>query len=281
MISEDVKTVRNGAQDDRKRWVFVTGGASGIGEGIARVLHDSGYGVILADRDAERLAEVSASFEHVRTVVADVSDPAATAVMRDAAESVDGLWGLVNAAGISMVKHFLLNTEEEWTRILRVNLEGTFRSIGAIAPVLKNNGGGAIVNIASITGRAPAALQAAYAASKAGVIGMSKSLAFDFGPLDITVNAVCPGVVRTPIWDRILEQDAAATGRSEDEIFAEHVKPIPVGRPQSVQDIGEISRFLLSDAARSISGEEIGVTGGMGFVEFDFATAARELPEQL
>ncbi|GAB2564959.1 SDR family NAD(P)-dependent oxidoreductase [Leucobacter ruminantium] len=264
-----------------ERWAFVTGGASGIGEGIARVLHDSGYGVILADRDAARLGEVAASFERVRTVVADVSDPAATTAMREAAESVDGLWGLVNAAGISLVKHFLLNTEEEWTRILRVNLEGTFRACQAVAPVLRRNGGGAIVNIASITGRAPAALQGAYAASKAGVIGFSKSLAFDLGPLDITVNAVCPGVVRTPIWDRILEADAAATGRSEDEIFAEHVKPIPVGRPQTVEDIGELCRFLLSDAARSISGEEIGATGGMAFVEFDFASAARELPEEL
>lgn len=266
---------------EQVRWALVTGGASGIGEGIARELHEAGYGVILADRDADRLNEVAASFERVRTVVADVSDPAAAIVLREAAESVGSLWGLVNAAGISQVKHFLLTSEEDWTRILRVNLEGVFRSCGAVAPVLRANGGGAIVNIASITGRAPAALQAAYAASKAGVIGLSKSLAFDLGPLNITINAVCPGVVRTPIWDRILEQDAAATGRSEDEIFAEHVKPIPVGRPQTVEDIGGICRFLLSDSARSISGEEIGVTGGMAFVEFDFAEASRELPEEL
>lgn len=272
----------NGAEtaEVRTRWVLVTGGASGIGAGIARVLHDDGYGVILADRDAERLREVADTFDRVRTVVADVSDPVSTEAMRKAAEAVGSLWGLVNAAGISLVKHFLRNTEAEWTRILRVNLEGTFRACHAIAPVLRSGGGGAIVNIASITGRAPAALQGAYAASKAGVIGFSKSLAFDLGPLGVTVNAVCPGVVRTPIWDRILKADAEATGRSEDEIFAEHVKPIPVGRPQTVEDIGELCRFLLSDGARSISGEEIGVTGGMAFVEFDFATAARELPEE-
>lgn len=263
------------------RWVVVTGGASGIGEGIARELHCAGYGVILADRDADRLAIVAAELDRVRTVVVDISDPSATAAIREAAEAVEGTWGLVHAAGISLVKHFLLNTEEEWSRILRVNLEGTFRAAQAVAPVLRSNGGGAIVNISSITGRAPAALQAAYAASKAGVIGFSKSLAFDLGPLNITVNAVCPGIVRTPIWDRILKEDAAQTGRTEDEIFAEHVKPIPVGRPQSVAEIGQLCTFLLSDGARSISGEEIGATGGMGFVEFDFASASRDLPEQL
>ncbi|MGO1538520.1 MAG: SDR family NAD(P)-dependent oxidoreductase [Leucobacter sp.] len=269
----------NGTERDDERWVLITGGASGIGEGIARVLHEAGYGVILADRDAARLDQLASEFERVRTVVTDVSDSAAIPALREAAESVGNVWGLINAAGISLVKHFLLNTEEEWTRILRVNLEGTFRACQAVAPVLKNNGGGAIVNLASITGRTPAALQGAYAASKAGVIGFSKSLAFDLGPLNITVNALCPGIVRTPIWDRILEEDARVTGRAEDEIFAEHVKPIPVGRPQTVEEIGMLCRFLLSDGARSISGEEIGATGGMSFVEFDFLSAANNLTE--
>ena len=263
------------------RWVVVTGGASGIGEGIARELHAGGFGVILADRDAERLAEVAQGLERVRMVAVDFGEESATAALREAAESVEGTWGLVHAAGISLVKHFLLNTEEEWSRVLRINLEGTFRAAQAIAPVLRNNGGGAIVNIASITGRAPAALQGAYAASKAGVIGFSKSLAFDMGPFNVTVNAVCPGIVRTPIWDRILTDDALQSGRSEDEIFEEHVKPIPVGRPQTVAEIGQLCMFLLSDGARSISGEEVGATGGMAFVDFDFATAAAELPEGL
>ena len=263
------------------RWVLVTGGASGIGEGIARALSAAGHGVILADRDAARMDEVARSLEHVRTVVVDISDPAADIALRNAAESVDCLWGVVSAAGISLVKHFLLNTEEEWTRVLRVNLEGTLRTCRALAPVLANNGGGAIVNIASITGRSPAALQGAYAASKAGVIGFSTSLAFDLGPLGITVNAVCPGIVRTPIWDRILDADAAATGRSTDDIFAEHVKPIPVGRPQTAEEIGQLCAFLISDNARSISGEAVGATGGMTFVEFDFAAAASALPERI
>lgn len=260
-----------------KKWVVVTGGASGIGAGIARQVSKAGYGVILVDLNQERLDAVAAELPHVRTAVADVSDPSSTEALLEAARGVDATWGLVNCAGISLVKHFLLNTEEEWTNILRVNLEGTFRASHAIGTVLEENGGGSIVNIASISGVSPAALQAAYAASKAGVIGFTTGLAFDMGPLDVTVNVICPGVVRTPIWDRILEQESAETGVPADEIFADHVKPIPVGRAQSPEDIGDAVVFLLGPQARSISGESLNITGGMTHVVFDFHAGVEEL----
>jgi NAD(P)-dependent dehydrogenase (short-subunit alcohol dehydrogenase family) len=263
--------------DTQKRWVVVTGAASGIGDGVCQSLASAGYGLIMADIDAEKLETASAAIPHSRTVVVDVTDPSAKYRLEEIAAATGNVWGLVNCAGISLVKHFLLNTEQEWTRILRTNLEGTIRACSAIAPILNQNGGGAIINIASITGRNPAALQGAYAASKAGVIGFSTSLAFDMGPLNVTVNAVCPGIVRTPIWDRILEREADETGGSPDEIFARHTDPIPMGRPQSAREIGELCVFLLSDAARSISGEAINITGGMTFVDFDFNTAAAQL----
>lgn len=263
--------------DTSRRWVVVTGAASGIGDGVCQSLAAAGYGIIMADIDADKLERAAASVPHNRTVVVDVADPSAKKKLEEIAATTGNVWGLINCAGISLVKHFLLNTEEEWTSILRVNLEGTIRACSAIAPVLHGNGGGAIINIASITGRNPAALQGAYAASKAGVIGFSTSLAFDMGPLNVTVNAVCPGIVRTPIWDRILETEADETGDSPDEIFAKHTEPIPMGRPQSAQEIGELCVFLLSDAARSISGEAINITGGMTFVDFDFNTAATQL----
>jgi meso-butanediol dehydrogenase/(S,S)-butanediol dehydrogenase/diacetyl reductase len=264
-----------------RRWVAVTGAASGIGAGVASALAEDGYGVILIDVNRERLEEVAAQLPHTRIVVADVSDPSSEQLLIDAARETGNAWGLVNCAGISLVKHFLLNTTDEWTSILRVNLEGTFRATHAIGTVLNENGGGAVVNIASISGVNPAALQAAYAASKAGVIGFTVGLAFDFGPLDITVNAICPGVVRTPIWDRILDQESAETGISADEIFAEHVKPIPVGRPQTPKDIGDLVVFLMGPSARSISGESINVTGGMTTVVFDHLAGAEELKRSL
>jgi meso-butanediol dehydrogenase/(S,S)-butanediol dehydrogenase/diacetyl reductase len=263
------------------RWVAVTGAASGIGAGVARTVSAAGYGVILIDLDADKLADVAASLPLSRIVAVDVTDPAAEQVIIDAARETGNAWGLVNCAGISLVKHFLLNSNDDWTRILRVNLEGTFRATHAIGTVLNENGGGAVVNISSISGVNPAALQVAYAASKAGVIGFTVGLAFDFGPLDITVNAICPGIVRTPIWDRILDQESAETGVSADEIFAEHVKPIPVGRPQTPEDIGELAVFLLGPSARSISGESINVTGGMTTVVFDHLAGAEELRQSL
>jgi meso-butanediol dehydrogenase/(S,S)-butanediol dehydrogenase/diacetyl reductase len=259
------------------RWVAVTGAASGIGAGVARTVAAAGYGVILIDLDPVKIGEVAATIPHSRTVVADITDPASTDLIQDAAREVGNTWGLVNCAGISLVRHFLLNTEDDWTRILRVNLEGTFRATHAIGTVLHENGGGAVVNIASISGVVPAALQVAYAASKAGVIGFTTGLAFDFGPLDITVNVICPGIVRTPIWDRILDQESAETGVPADEIFAQHVKPIPVGRPQTPEDIGNLAVFLLGPTARSISGESINITGGMTTVVFDHQAGADEL----
>jgi meso-butanediol dehydrogenase / (S,S)-butanediol dehydrogenase / diacetyl reductase len=266
------------ARTDRK-WVTVTGAASGIGAGICRTLHDAGFGVIMTDIDEAGLGELAADLEHARTVVTDVSDPAAGPALAAAAREVPS-WGLVNCAGISQVRHFLLTTEDDWTRILRVNLEGTFRATRAIGEVLHENGGGAIVNIASISGVNPAALQAAYAASKAGVIGFTTGLAFDFGPLDITVNAICPGVVRTPIWDRILDQESAETGVPADEIFAKHTHPIPMGRAQTPQDIGHLVAFLMGPHARNISGESVNVSGGMTTVFFDFHAGVAELRER-
>jgi len=267
---------------ENKKWVAVTGAASGIGAGVAKVVADAGYGILLIDRDRDRLDAVAATIPDSRVLAVDVTDPRSHAAILDAARETGRMWGLVNCAGISLVKNFLLNTEEEWTSILRVNLEGTFRATHAIGIALAEQGqGGAVVNISSISGVNPAALQAAYAASKAGVIGFTVGLAFDFGPLDITVNAICPGVVRTPIWERILKQESEETGVPEDEIFAEHVKPIPVGRAQTPEDIGNLAVFLLGPNARSISGESVNVTGGMTTVVFDHLAGAEDVRQNL
>lgn len=268
-------------QAAERRWVAVTGAASGIGAGIARTVAEHGYGVMLIDLDRERLDEVAAELPAATVVAADVTDPASEPALIDAARELGTMWALVNCAGVSLMKHFLLNSEEEWTRILRVNLEGTFRATHAIGTVLNENGGGAVVNISSVSGLNPAALQAAYAASKAGVIGFTEGLAFDFGPLDITVNVICPGVVRTPIWDRILDAEAEESGVPADEIFAEHVRPIPLGRAQTVEDIGEAVVYLIGPTARNVSGATLKLTGGTSTVVFDHLAGAEELRASL
>lgn len=261
---------------DNVKWVVVTGAASGIGAGVARVVAGAGYGVILADLDRSHLEALEAELPLARAIVVDVTDDDSVAALASASREAGEVWGLVNCAGVALVKHFLLNTAEEWTRILRVNLEGTMRTTHAIARVLDETGGGAIVNIASVSGVTPAALQAAYAASKAGVIGFTTGVAFDLGPLDITVNALCPGIVRTPIWERILDTQAAETGRPTDELFAEHLRPVPVGRAQTTEDIGNTVLFLLGPHARNVSGATINITGGMTTVVLDHAAGAQQ-----
>lgn len=260
--------------EEEIRWVVVTGAAAGIGAGVARVVAEAGYGVILADLDAAKLATLECELPLARAVVVDVTDDTSVDALAAASREIGPVWGLVNCAGIALVKHFLLNSAQEWTRVLRVNLEGTMRTTHAIARVMDESGGGAIVNISSVSGVTPAALQASYAASKAGVIGFTTGVAFDLGPLDITVNALCPGVVRTQIWERILEAESAETGRPADDLFAEHLRPIPVGRPQTVEDIGSAVLFLLGPHARNISGTAINITGGMTTVVLDHAAGA-------
>ena len=269
------------AQSDRPQWVVITGAASGIGAGVARVIGDAGYGVVLADLDAAKLTLLAGELPLARACEVDVTDEASVDRLAEACIEIGDVWGLVNCAGVALVKHFLLNTEEEWTRVLRVNLEGTMRMTHAIARIMDRSGGGAIVNISSISGVTPAALQASHAASKAGVIGFTTGVAFDLGPLDITVNALCPGVVRTAIWERILDAQSAETGRPADDIFAEHLKPIPVGRAQTAEDIGNTVAFLLGPLARNISGTAINITGGMTTVVLDHAAGAQQYRDSL
>ncbi len=263
-------------RQEATKWIVVTGAASGIGEGIARGLAREGYGIVLVDFDEAGLHRVAADLDQQVVLPADLTSTESYDQIRDITRSVDTAWGLVNCAGVSQIKHFLLTEDAEWTRILRVNLEGTIRATSAVAGVLAENGGGAIVNVASISGVVPAALQAPYAASKAGVIGFTTGLAFDLGPLDITVNVVSPGIVRTPMWDAILEKDSAATGVPADDLFADHVRPIPVGRPQTGDDIAAACAFLLGPGGRSVSGENIKITGGMTTVTFDFHAGVQE-----
>lgn len=255
------------------RWVAVTGAGSGIGAGIVSRLRAAGYGVLGIDIDPAALGRFAGD-PGLRTLTADIAEPSSALALREAAEATGGMWGLVNCAGVAALGHFLLSPEEEWQRVLRVNVEGTLRATQAIGGVITERGGGAIVNISSISGINPAALQAPYAASKAAIIGFTTSLAFDLGPMDVTVNAISPGVVRTPIWDGLLRSEAAARGLGEDEVFAQHVRPIPLGRPQAPEDIGDAVVFLVGPAARSISGATLRITGGQTTVVFDHEEGA-------
>ena len=262
---------------------IVTGGARGIGAGIARVLAAQGARVAVLDLDGREAEKTAAALAVPGMAVAcDVAVEADTA---NAVQSViDGLGGLdivVNNAGVGRgpadpnvprSAPGSLGTDSmsvaRWDEYLSQNLRTTFVTTKAALPHLKAHGGGAIVNIASIAGLVASPRLPAYAAAKAGVISLTKSLALEYAPHDIRVNAICPGFLWTRAWEGL----AAAMKLSipeygaldEREVFLEVVKRgVPLGREQTPEDIGQLAAFLASDAARNITGQWIAVDGGI------------------
>lgn len=169
---------------------------------------------------------------------------------------------LVTNAGVSKSVPITDLDEAEWDRVNDVNAKGVFLSCKSVIPHMMARRYGKIVNIASMVGKEGIPLFAHYCASKFAVIGLTQSLAKELAPHDINVNAVCPGVVRTPLWDPLLKQLSANKGISEEAAWGEFVAGIPFARPQEPEDIGEAVAFLASDRARNITAESANVSGG-------------------
>jgi meso-butanediol dehydrogenase / (S,S)-butanediol dehydrogenase / diacetyl reductase len=235
---------------------LVTGGASGIGAGIARVLAAAGALVAVGDLDAEGAA--AAGGLGVRLDVTDrVSvDEAVTRVEQELGP-VDVL---VNNAGVSSVTPFVEITDADWDRLTAVNLRGVLVVTQRVLPSMLDRRSGRIINISSMAGKEGLPNLAHYCATKFGVIGLTQSLAKEVADRDVTVNAVCPGVVRTPLWD---DPDTGILRQLDGENgWQAFVSGIPLGRPQSAEDIGHACAYLASDAAANITGEALNVSGG-------------------
>jgi NAD(P)-dependent dehydrogenase (short-subunit alcohol dehydrogenase family) len=239
---------------------LVTGGASGIGAGIARVLAATGGRVAVADLDEDAAAAVAADLSGLG-VRLDVTDRASTdaAVSRVEAE-LGPVDVLVNNAGISNVAPFCEITDADWDRLMGVNLRGVFIVTQRVLPSMLKRRSGRIINISSMAGKEGLPNLAHYCATKFGVIGLTQSLAKEVADRDVTVNAVCPGVVRTPLWD---DPDTGILRELDGENgWQMFVSGIPLGRPQSAEDIGHACAYLASDAAANITGEALNVSGG-------------------
>jgi NAD(P)-dependent dehydrogenase (short-subunit alcohol dehydrogenase family) len=232
----------------------VTGGASGIGLATARRMVEEGATVTVIDVEADRVHEaakdVSASAQ-----VADVTDVEGfTAAVDAAAEAMGGLTTMFNNAGIGGMAPLVGWDPEEWNRIVQVNLTGVFLGFRAAVPHIKAAGGGAIVSTASISGTRPAAGEAPYSATKAGVAAITASAALEYGP-DIRVNAVSPGMIVTRLTEPLLEFFP-----KEEERF---VRTTPAARLGAPEDVADVVVFLCSDLARFVTGQNIVVDGGM------------------
>jgi meso-butanediol dehydrogenase/(S,S)-butanediol dehydrogenase/diacetyl reductase len=239
------------------RVAVVTGGARGIGRAIVDALATRGAEVVIADLDPDMAGDEEA-------VRVDVTDEGSVRnLVRDVIERHGQLDILVNNAGVSRSVPFVDIDEAEWDRVFDVNVKGVYLACRAVAPHMMHRRSGKIVNISSMVGKEAIPLFVHYSASKFAVIGLTQGLAKEMAPYDVNVNAVCPGVVRTPLWEPLLDQLSATKGITRDEAFDEFVSGIPLGRPQEPEDIGEVVAFLASDRARNMTGQGVNVTGGM------------------
>ena len=238
---------------------LVTGGAQGIGAGIARVLAAAGAQVAIGDLDEDAAAAVAGAGLGVRL---DVTDRGA---VDQAVSRIEREFGpvnvLVNNAGISDVASFCEITDDDWDRLMGVNLRGVLVVIQRVLPSMLSLRAGRIINISSMAGKEGLPNLAHYCATKFGVIGLTQALAKEVADRDVTVNAVCPGVVRTPLWD---DPDTGILRELDGENgWQAFVSGIPLGRPQSAEDIGHACAYLASDAAAKITGEALNVSGGL------------------
>lgn len=240
-----------------ERTAFITGGSRGIGRAVVRRLAAEGYAVgidyLQARRQAEELAEeIRAQGGRALAVQADVADREA---VHAAVARVEAALGpvslLVNNAGIARQHQFQDIEEDFWRRIFAVNVDGAFHTIQAVLPRMIHEKAGCIVNISSIWGLRGASCEAAYSATKAAVIGLTRSLAMELAPSGIRVNCVAPGVIRTDMVEVL--------GRETLRALAEET---PMGRLGTPEDIAGAVAFLAGESAGFITGQILTADGG-------------------
>ena len=254
------------------RVCMVTGGGRGIGRRIAARLAEAGASVCVADIDGagaeSAAAEIEASGGRARGVQCDVTDRASVrAAIAHAVEAFGRLDVMFNNAGVSQTQHFMDVTEGEWERIMRVNGLGVLLCMQeAAAQMIRQGGGGKIVNTASIAGKEGFPLFAAYSASKFAVVALTQAGARALAEHKITVNAMCPGVVTTELWQQ-LDKEFIELGETErpGQALEEFGAGILAGRLSTPDDVAGLAVFLASDEASYITGQAINVDGGMVF----------------
>jgi 3-oxoacyl-[acyl-carrier protein] reductase len=255
MTTEPSETISS-PQALADRVAIVTGAGRGIGRGIARCLARAGAGVVVVDKEEERIAPVVSEVEGlgrrglgISADVARVDD--VKRVVRETMERFGKIDILVNNAGVLVVRRMIEQTEEEWDRVLDVNLKGAFLCCREVVPEMMAHQRGAIVNIASIAAFHVTVPHVPYAASKAGVVALTRDLAYEVGRHGIRVNAIAPGPIETPM--------ARIAGEEQRQRIAANV---PLGRIGQPEDIGNAVVFLASDAASFITGATLPVSGG-------------------
>ena len=258
----------------KQQTALITGAGSGIGRAIALALAAEGLEVASADIDLDAAKAVTESVEQQGVaglaLQADVGDVREiNQMVASVVEKFGKLDVIVNNAGVTRASDIMDLNEDDWDRIHRVNAKGVFFCLQAAARQMIAQAdcvhpGGRIINMASIAGRGfIGTSNAAYAASKGAVISLTKTAAQQLGRYDITVNAICPGITRTPIVDEIISTRAKNRDLSEAEVMRDFAKDVPIERINEPEDIAAMAVFLASPGARNITGQCYNVDGGL------------------
>jgi NAD(P)-dependent dehydrogenase (short-subunit alcohol dehydrogenase family) len=244
------------------RVALVTGASQGIGAACAAALSAGGYQVALVARNAEALEDVAAGLPGESLVLpTDVLDPSA---LEESFATVESAWGsvevLVVNAGAAMSSPLVRTSDEDWQRMLDLNLTAPFRCLRRALPAMTSGGWGRVVVIASIAGKQGGARIAAYTASKHGVLGLVRTAAAEVARTGVTVNAVCPGYVDTPMTDESVANISAGTGRTPEEAREILAGMQPIGRLVTPSEVASAVMLCVENGA--VNGQGLNVDGG-------------------
>lgn len=242
----------------KRRCALVTGGSRGIGRAICEELAQAGFDIAIvyagneeaARKTAAQVEKLGASARIYRCDVADAET--ATACAEQVLADFGGVWALVNNAGITRDTLLARMREDDFDRVIDVNLKGAYHMTRALTRSFMRQRGGRIVNMSSIVGLMGNAGQANYAASKAGLIGLTKACARELAARGVTVNAIAPGFIETDMTEQL-----------GDAVRERYEQQIPLGRLGQAQEVAKLVAFLVSDSAAYITGEVIRIDGGM------------------
>lgn len=249
---------------------LITGSTSGIGLGIAKAMAAAGAHVVLNGLgDAAEIEQLRAALEteHGVRVLYHNADMTKPAQIKDMCEKAVAMFGavdiLVNNAGIQFVSPIDEFPEEKWDAIIAINMNSNFHTIKHCLPAMKGKGWGRVINIASAHGLVASPYKSAYIAAKHGVVGMTKSVALEVAEQNITVNAICPGYVLTPLVEGQIRDQAKVHNIPESEVVQKiMLAPQPTKKFVQIEEVARLTVFLCEDAAQGITGTHLSVDGG-------------------
>jgi NAD(P)-dependent dehydrogenase (short-subunit alcohol dehydrogenase family) len=273
-VSAEKSSEKNMDLKIKDKIAIVTGGGNGIGRAIALRLATEGAKVVVADLNKEAaeniIAEIKAQKGEGMAIQVDATRPEdVDNMVSETLKAYDAIDILVNnvGGGTGDTVPVAAILTEDWDKTIEITLKSTFLACRAVAKSMAKRKWGRIINISSVAGKSGEAFIGAYSAAKFGVLGLTQTLARELARYTITVNAVCPGYVYTPGWEKIAQSlkntQPSLANKSLQEIFEARVKSVtPLGRPQSTEDVASLVAYLASEEAKNITGQAINVDGG-------------------